>query len=686
MKDLKGRLLRSSLFLLPFAFAAPLLHADQWTAPTKEELSMTSQPEVPGAAAVYLYKEEITDDSLHMWKVYVRLKVLTEKGKENANVELGYGSNHEGGGYTVGDIAGRTIHPDGTIIPFTGKPYEKLIEKTQEYKQMAKVFTLPDVEVGSIVEYRYDLRWDDNYYIPPRWYIQSNLFMRKGHYVWRPTNKQLTISDGKHERNSKGLAWFPVLPEGQSVKMTQLPGSSLAEGQRIFELNVHDILPMPEEEYMPPIQAFSYRVLFYYAYYNTFDEFWKSEGKDWAKQSDKFIGPGPKVGAAVAGLVTPSDSQDQKLRKIYAAVMQLENTDFTREREHAEDKAQGLKEVHNTDDILERKRGSGDQLTELFVAMARAAGMKAYVMYVTNRDRSVFVERYPNLGQLDDYVAIVSVDGKEQFFDPGSRYCPYGHLSWKHSQAGGIRQIDNGTTIGNTPGESYKWSRVERIGDLSMDEHGEITGIVKMTYSGAQALHWRQRALAGDDASLRRELRTNVERMLPGGLKLEVTSIETLEDYEQPLVVKYSVKGPIGSSTGKRLVVANDIFTSNEKPTFPHEKREVAVDFHYPYWTQDAVRIMLPASIKVESSPASDKIMFQSFAGYSLTSTTNANSITMRREFVLGEVLFFQKEYADLRTFYNKFETKDQESIVLIAASAVAKPAQAEAISKPGSN
>ncbi|HEX7159209.1 MAG TPA: DUF3857 domain-containing protein [Edaphobacter sp.] len=645
---------------------------------------MTSQPEVPGAAAVYLYKEETTDDSLHSWSVYVRLKVLTEKGKEYANVELGYGSHHEGGGTTVGDIAGRTIHPDGTIIPFTGKPYEKLIEKTQEYKYMAKVFTLPDVEVGSIIEYRYSRRWDDNYYIPPDWFIQSDLFLRKGHYVWRPTNTPLS---GKHERISRGLAWFPLLPAGQSVKMTQLPGSALAEGQRIFELNVHDIAPMPEEEYMPPIGAFSYRVLFYYAYYNTFDEFWKTEGKDWAKDSDKFVGPGPKVGAAVASLTAPSDSQDQKLRKIYAAVMQLENTDFTREREHAEDKAQGLKEVRNTDDILERKRGSSNQLTELFVAMARAAGMKAYLMYVTDRNRSIFVQAYPDLGQLDDYVAIVNVDGKEQFFDPGSRYCPYGHLFWKHSQAGGIRQTDNGTTIGGTPGESYQWSRIERIGDLTMDEHGVVTGTVKMTYSGAPALNWRHQALAGDDASLRRELRTAVEHMLPGGMNVEVTSIEKLEDYEQPLVVKYSVKGPIGSSTGKRLLVPNDIFTTSEKPTFPHEKREVAVDMRYPYWSQDAVRITLPANIKVESSPAADKIMFQTFAGYTLNSTTNANSITVRRDFLMGEVLFYQKEYPDLRAFYNKFETKDQESIVLIAAPAVApKPAQADATSKPGSN
>ena len=49
---------------------------------------MTSQPEVPGAPAVYLFREETTDDKLHMFSIYTRLKVLTERGKEYSNVEL----------------------------------------------------------------------------------------------------------------------------------------------------------------------------------------------------------------------------------------------------------------------------------------------------------------------------------------------------------------------------------------------------------------------------------------------------------------------------------------------------------------------------------------------------------------------------------------------------------------------
>jgi hypothetical protein len=77
--------------LLLVAFIAfPLTAGAQFHDPTKEELSMTSDPKAPGAAAVYLYFEEKTDDPLHYHSVYARVKVLTEKGKELATVEVPY--------------------------------------------------------------------------------------------------------------------------------------------------------------------------------------------------------------------------------------------------------------------------------------------------------------------------------------------------------------------------------------------------------------------------------------------------------------------------------------------------------------------------------------------------------------------------------------------------------------------
>ena len=664
MNHVQGFSLRCAVTLALLPIFSTLAWAEKWIEPNPEELKMTSQPQVPGAAAVYLYREETTDDQLHMFSIYVRLKVLTDKGKELANVELAYEHEKDGGGYTVNDIAGRTIHSDGSVFPFTGKPYDKLIEKEQNTKHMAKVFTLPNVEVGSILEYRYTLRYDDHYFISPRWYIQSDLFTRKAHYLWKPTDKQLVTNDDRGQV-SNSIAWTPILPKGTEVKQTRLPGSDLL----MFEVNVQDVPPAPDEELMPPISSLTYRVLFYYSPYRSNAEFWKDEGKHWAKVQDKFIGPGKGVSDAVKQLVGASDTPDQKLHKIYAAVMEMENTDFTHEHSAAEEKSQGLKEVHNTDDILARKRGESDQLALLFVAMARAAGFKAYAMTVTDRDRHLFLPTYFTLGQFDDTIALVNVDGKELTFDPGSRYCAYGHLAWKHMMAGGLRQSDAGAVIAYTPGESYTSSQVQRIADLKMDENGLVTGTVKMTYIGAPALRWRQIALRGDATALEHDLLTRVEEMLPSGMEVKVSSISKVADYEQPLVADFTVKGNIGSSTGKRLLLPANVFQVNSKPTFSHEKREVAVAFDYPYDNKDVVRIVFPATFAIESLPASESYQYLKTSAYSFKTESTPTSVTFRREFALADILFMPDEYSALRGYYGKFETKDQENVVLKVAT-----------------
>lgn len=649
---------------------APLARADKWTEPTHEELTMTSQPQVPGASAVYLNYEETSTDDLHSYSVYARVKVLTEAGKDLANVEIHYAKWREGASFTVDSVEGRTIHSDGTVIPFTGKPYEKLIAKNQGLKVMAKVFTLPDVQVGSILEYRYSIRYDDRYFMAPKWYIQGDLFIRNAHYVWKPTHEQMVNERGD---SISTISWFPILPADAKLKQSELQQGGYDGPQKVFDLTVQNVPPAPHDEYMPPITSLTYRVLFYYTQYSNGQEFWTKEGKRWDKDRNKFIGPGKEVTAAVQQLLAPSDTQDQKLRKIYAAIMVMENTSYTRAQTVQEDKAHGLKEVRDTDDILDRKRGNNDQLTELFVAMARAAGMNAYIGAVTNRDQNFFIKGFLTLSQLDDYVAIVNVNGKEQYFDPGSRYCAYGQLEWKHTMAEGIRQTDKGTDFFETPAQPYVDSRTQRVGDLVMDEHGAVTGTVKMTYIGAPALTWRQRSLTGDATSLRDDLRNSVKDLLPQGMDVQVASIDYLANYNLPLAVNFVVKGNIGVATGKRLFVPSDIFESNEKPRFASATRETPVSFNYPHMVQDAVRIKYPADFTVESAPANDRLEFKTFALYAVASTPAPGSITYRRNFSLGEIIYLKAEYPGLRDFFSKMLTKDQENIVLTTAAATPK-------------
>jgi hypothetical protein len=529
--------------------------------------------------------------------------------------------------------------------------------------------------VGSIIEYRYSLRTDDGWFRRPEWQVQTDLFTRKAHYMWRPTSQQLTVEDGKSL--SSTVMWTPILPPGVTIKQSNLQVKTSADaGTTQLDLDVKDIAPLPKEQFMPPMASLSYKVLFYYSPYRSQKEFWDGAGKRWSKAVDKFIGPGSATKQAVAGLVAPTDTPEQKLHKLYAAVMSIENTDFTRQRSTAEERAEGLKDIKSADDVWTRKRGSGDQIASLFVGLARAAGMKAYLMGVANREERFFLPAYLSLDQLDDDIAIVNVDGKDIFFDPGQRYCAFGHLSWKHALSAGLRQSDSGPQLGETQSASYKDNHVNRIADLKIDEQGVATGTVKMTYTGDPALTWRQKSLRGDATSFKEDLKTDMEHLLPGGMEVTVSSIEGVTDFEQPLKVVYDVKGTIGSSTGKRLLVTANLFEVNSKPKFPEAKRDLPVDLRYPSAIQDAVRLTFPSTIAVESAPAEVKAAMKGAAAYDTKTGTTANSITMYRNYTMGQTLLFVDDYAALREFYASIESKDQEPIVLTRAPAGgAKPA-----------
>ena len=655
-----------------FALWVPVVAkaSDVFMKPTEEELKMTSIPGYPGASAVILYEEQIDKNDLHEELHYERIKILTEEGKKYANVELRFFSSRNYGNYVgdekmVRDIQGRTIHSDGTIIPFSGKPYLKVIDKGQAGQREEKVFTLPDVEVGSIIEYRYTTAYSDDVSEAPDWYIQGDLYVKTAHYEWYPTVRLLQDSETGALINS--ITWFPVLPANAKLNRSEHPGAGLnGANQQVFTLDASDIPPVPEEEYMPPIKNFTYRVLFNFSQYRSADDYWKSEGKRWSKRINSFSDPNADLTRVVQDVIAGANTQDEKLRRIYAFVMKMENTNYTRERGNQEDKAVGVNKVSKASDVVALKRGSSFQLTELFIGMARAAGLKAYAMLVPDRSIEIFIPQWRSFYQFDSLIAIVNVDGKEVFFDPGERYCPYGRLAWQHSLLpDGLRQTDGGTGFAPTPGDGYSQNKTSRVANLTMSTTGEITGKIDLTFNGAPALRWRQAALTGDEVSLKNGLRRRLERMLPKGLEVEVSSIVGLEDYEKPLAVSYSVKGTLGTMTGKRMVMPVNLFTAESATTFSHEKRVLAVYFDYPEIVQDALRVNLPDSWTVEAVPDGSKFNMQKIGIYNMTIDQTPKNFTTRRMFAFGEFLIPQAQYGDLHTFYSQFEAKDKESIVL---------------------
>jgi hypothetical protein len=145
-----------------------------WPAIDPEDLRMTDLAQQKGAPAVVLLREEVADDLNNNHSVYMRIKVLNEKGKRYADVEIPYSRRQ----FRIDGVSGRTVHADGSIVTFSGKVFDKVVVKGkrgrgEEIRVHVKSFTLPDVQVGSILDFRYALRYDDHSAFAPEWLVQT---------------------------------------------------------------------------------------------------------------------------------------------------------------------------------------------------------------------------------------------------------------------------------------------------------------------------------------------------------------------------------------------------------------------------------------------------------------------------------------------------------------------------------
>jgi len=648
----------------------PAAKADDWPPLTAEERSMTSLPELPGAAAFVLLREEEYDDAHNHRMVYVRIKVLTEPGRRYADVELPYSRRS----FIIYDVTGRTVHSDGTVIPFTGKPFDKVIVKNKERgkdtRYQVKSFSLPDVQVGSILEYRYYLRYDDHSFYAPEWDVQWDLFQKKATFKFYPYAGLLKLA---HDRVGAGVAWTSLLPTGIQPVDHQLPRSSLATSRTAtgyVDLQMTNVPPIIVEPYMPPVSASRYRVQFFYMVGEKKEEFWKEEGKFWSKDAESFLGKRNGVAEALAQTVSPTDTPEVKTRKLYAFVSKLDNWSYDPPRSEQEEHALGIKPDRGAQDVLRQHGGPHDDLNRLFVAMVRAAGVPASLMWVASRDRQFFDPALLTTAQMEAEIAIVQLNGKDVFLDPGSKFCPYGLLDWRYSNTRGVRQSEGkGTEIFQSNLPDYNQAMIQRLARIQMTPDGKAEGTIKVGFYGLEAMERRQEGGKTDAEGRKKLLEDEVKRWLPADSDVTLTNSPDWDATEGHLATEFKVSCPLAVGAGKRWIVPVHLFQVNEKPRFSSSERVNPIYFDYLSRELDEVHVTLPPELEVESLPPND-IVRQDYALYTTAQKQEGeNTVVARRDLAMGGIAFPRNEYKDLKGFFDKVKSGDDQPVVAKAAA-----------------
>ena len=653
-------LVRLSLLL---AFAAP--YASTQELPnlpplTNEDLRLEDLPQAKGAAAVILYNAVETDNNKSFETHSVRIKVLREEGKKYANLEIPY-FNKE---VQVQDIRARTISVDGKKSEFAAQIFDQEILKARKLKVLAKVLTLSDVQVGSIIEYTYRLQFKDKIpdairhpeqyifqegytYPAANWEVQQDLFVRHAHFVLRKAGKVV---------------------EQHSVGLEKLEAASAADGTMV--LDVDNIPAQEKEEYAPPQEWLKPRMHLYYAvgFFSSVN-YWPDFSRRRSKEYESFLKKSKTIEREAAQLVAGADSDETKLRKIYARVQRVRSLGYEAEKSEKQKKQENLKENKNVEDVLSRGYGYGNELNLLFVALARAAGFQAYPYLVASRKNAFFMPDWPNEYQLNAMVVQVRVGSRDVYLDPATKFCPYGLLPWDETDAGGVRVDALSPGRGATPGSTSADAVIRRTAEFRLTEDGALKGKVEVQNFGQEALTMRLEGLQEDDAARGKELENSLKEMLPQGATVNLLHTEGWEGSEGPVRASFEVEVPNYATTaGRRLVMPASVFHTNQRNPFVNGRRVNPIYFSYPQEIHEEVKFELPGGMKVEALPAAEK-SDQKAVYYESVLTSEGQGLRLSRTIRFSGYLFEKQQYPALQQFYNRVMRGDSEQAILVPAT-----------------
>jgi hypothetical protein len=472
--------------------------------------------------------------------------------------------------------------------------------------------------------------------------VQDDLFELKATFKFIPFqgsgNVYVTLPHGQIANN---ISWTTLLPSQFKPQQHTLPVSAYQSGHGTVgywvDLAVNDVPAFTREPFMAPPEILKWRVNFYYVVTGKQEDYWKDQGKFWNKDVEGFLGKKHGIAEAVNQVVAAGDTLEQKTRKIYAFVSQLENQSYVPRRTELEEKALGMRYNAGAEDVLQQRSGDHDDLNRLLAAMLRAAGIPASMMLVPDRDTRIFIPSFLSMSQFSAEIAVAQVDGKDVFLDPGTKFCPYGVTDWRYSGNQGLRQVEGkGADIKEVPLSNYTQALVTRLARLKVGDDGRAEGTLGVAYYGLEAMDRRQQGAKTDDEGRKQLLKDELKSWMPGDSDVSLTGAPAWDKTEEPLIATFKIKCPIMISAGKRVLLPLHPFQFNSRPRFSAAKRVNSVYFYYPSREIDEVHLTLPSGVQIENLPANDSQKLPYAAYVTENKPEGPNGIFARREIVMA--------------------------------------------------
>ena len=642
--------------------AIPFANVDNFWQPVTDAEMKMSAPVVDPTAGVeaIFWRVHVLDDissneSVRISVNYVRLKVFSQEGKDKAaTMEIPFGYNS-----TVGDVFGRTIRPDGSVLELSKDAVHETVKvKSGGIKRKVKSFAMPGVEVGSIIEYRWREYQQGGVSRYLRLQFQNDFPVQRAMFFVRP---------------------LPLAETGESMSLWPFNCKSTPLKAEVdgFDSTTVEKLPAYREEPMMPGQP-NVRpwILVYYPEQTNRkdpDKYWDTVGRKAyhdLKISLKINGELKDIAAkAVQGA---KDDNDKAVRLIGWIRGNMRNL-YGREVSD-EERAKLLKKIpkdraRTSVEVYKSGVGDSDELNMLFAAMATEAGLDARPVMMADREDMLFDKRMAEKYFLPNVDMAVQIGGKWKIYDVSTKLLAPGMLSWREEGVPALVADPKSPSFIVSPISAPADSQSTRKAKLKLGDDGSLDGDVNESWTGHAAEEHRRDIQGESDA---RRIEATKEAILKAFPQAEVSDLhlENAENPEQPLQLRYHVRIPqYAGRTGKRILFQPLFFQRNDAPLFTAEERHFSILFQYPWQESDEVSIMLPQGFELEKAENPGDISFGPPGSYELKmSLVNKRELVCKRNLVFGNegmIYYPQTGYPTIKAIFDDIHRRDGTTLSL---------------------
>ncbi len=663
-----------------FAFFAALglvgtINAQEknWRPIAPEDLQAEKAVVEPDADAEALFWDIRVDDSSSDdvdISHYVRVKIFNERGREKySRFDIPYVK-----GVKIKNLAARVTRPDGSTTEIGKKDiFDREIVRASGVKVKAKSFAVPNLEPGSIVEYKYREAVDEAGASGMRLPLQRDIPVRELVYWYKPYGKRdpqyqaYNLSDFKFQKQAKNF-WRAARHNVPSFKSEpRMP---------------------PEDTVRPWLLLTSTRVRVQWTSGTTFNViikdpkvptlYWGSYAMERRQTLDIILKEDSAVTKAAQAITAGATTPEEKLRRLYD-FCQKEIKNLAYDPSIPEQPLKKGKEIKTMADILESKEARAPGLVDwLFAALASSLGMDTHFVYTGNKSEIFFDPNMANESLLHHSAIAVTTDDGVMFFNPGDPFLPFGMIPWHDEDSWALLVSKDSQRWMKTPIADRTKNHYKRKGTFKLNEEGALEGTVEVHMTGQPAHAYRQSNWEEPHESLEKFLSEEV-RETKGTAEVSEIKIENLRDPNKPLIQRYKLVIPnYASKTGSRIFLQPGVFEHGRNAMFSSNSRSFGVFFPYPWSETDELTIALPNGFELDNPerpfPVNDPDNVGSLA-ITISIDRAKNTLIYKRDFKfgMGSTLYFPKEvYAPVKGLFDAMQKANTHTLALKRATETA--------------